>query len=282
MSKREEEIKELLKTPELCKIQKFYRYRSMASPEFGGTESRELEGIFVRREIYMPRPIEFNDPFECRPRLNLHMSRLERDRYLKGLAIRELGASDRNIRERFITECKIKLTENPERLAEKPYARFLSETGLYCLSEINDDILMWSHYANGHRGLCLQFDAISDARLGDRMLFGQAIKVIYSEERPICNIYKIGQPKEYQKALLTKSNHWEYEKEWRVIRTPGEGGPGIKPFHPMSLTGVIFGAQISQENKQRVIEWVKRYPTRLSLYQAKINETEFKVDIEPL
>ena len=56
---REEQIKELLKTPELCEIKKLYRYRSF--------EALELEGIFTKREIYMPMTTDFNDPFECRP-----------------------------------------------------------------------------------------------------------------------------------------------------------------------------------------------------------------------
>jgi len=75
------------------------------------------------------------------------------------------------------------------------------------------------------QGVCLEFDAIHDALFIDRMLFGQAIKVIYSEKRPVLNVIDIGEPKEYQKALLTKSTHWCYEEEWRIIKTPGEGGP---------------------------------------------------------
>ncbi|HEX9883282.1 MAG TPA: DUF2971 domain-containing protein, partial [Desulfobaccales bacterium] len=143
-------------------------------------------------------------------------------------------------------------------------------------------ILMWSHYANGHRGVCLQFDPINDALLANRMLFGQALKVIYSEKRPVLNIIDIGKPKEYQKALLTKSNHWDYEKEWRIIKTEGEGGPGVKYFHSSSLTGVIFGALITEEDKQKVMNWITRYPTKIALYEARINETMYQVDIEPI
>ena len=28
----------------------------------------------------------------------------------------------------------------------------------FCMSKVNDDVLMWSHYADNHRGLCLEFD----------------------------------------------------------------------------------------------------------------------------
>lgn len=274
MSTREEQIKELLKTPELCGIRKFYRYRSM--------ESRELEGIFTRGEIYLPRPIDFNDPFDCRPRLTMDMSRLNRERYLREMARRKFPSADRKTRKRLIKQAKIKLMRGSEQIVKNTYERFLNTTGLYCLSEIKDDILMWSHYSNGHKGLCLEFDAIHDALFSHRMLFGQSIKVIYSDERPVLNIIDIGDPIEYQKALLTKSNHWDYEKEWRIIKTEGEGGPGVKYFHSSSLTGVIFGALITEEDKQKVMNWITRYPTKIALYEARINETMYQVDIEPI
>jgi hypothetical protein len=270
---REEQIKELLKTPELFGIRKLYRYRSF--------KSQELEGIFTRREIYLPKTTDFNDPFECRPRITLNMSGLQWELLLRQGARQNFPSADKRTRKKLIDQARMRLISDPDFFL-KIYEDFLSITGLYCLSQINDDILMWSHYSDGHKGVCLEFDAIHDATFSNRILFGQAIKVIYRDERPVVNIINIGEPQEYQKTLLTKSKHWEYETEWRVIKTPGEGGCGIKPFHPSSLTGVILGALISQENKQKMLGWIKRYPSKLSLYQAKINETNYKIDIEPI
>jgi len=142
---------------------------------------------------------------------------------------------------------------------------------------------MWSHYSNGHRGLCIEFDAFADAAFSKMMLFGQALKVNYSDElRPTVNVFKNGQPEQYQKALLTKSNHWAYEKEWRIIKIEPEGGPGLHYFQPEVLTGVILGALITPEDKRKVMDWIKKYPTRINLYQAKINETKYMLDIEPI
>jgi hypothetical protein len=211
----------------------------------------------------------------------MQMSPLKRELFLREGARKKYPAANKKNRKRLIKQARMILVFSPE-FIENTYEEFLRTTGLYCLSEKKDDILMWSHYANVHRELRLEFDAFHDALLANRMIFGQALKVLYSEERPVLNVINIGEPREYQKALLTKSTHWEYEREWRVIKTPGEGGPGLKPFHPASLTGVIFGALISPENKQKVRDWIIRYPTKLSLYEARINEDKFKVDIEPI
>lgn len=216
---REEQIKALLKTPQLCEIRKLNRYRSM--------ESLELEWIFTRRETYLPMPVDFNDPFECRPIINFYRSGLKRDLFLREMALKNIPSNNRKARKELIKEADRRLRSDPE-IIKNVYEHFLENTGLYCLSEKKEDILMWSHYSEGHRGVCIEFDAFLDAATSRMMLFGQALKVNYSEElRPSVNAVEIGQPAEYQKALLTKSSHWNYEKEWRVIKTEGEGGPTI-------------------------------------------------------
>lgn len=270
---REEQIKESLKTPELCRVRKLYRYRSM--------KNRELEGIFTRREILLPRPIDFNDPFECRPRLSVYNSGLKRNLFIKERVRKIIASDNRKERRELLKEYDRRLRSNPD-IIENAYEEFLKTTGIYCLSERNDDILMWSHYSYGHRGLCIEFDAILDTKIMETMLVGQALKVNYGEERPTVNVMEFGQPKTYQKALLTKANHWEYEQEWRVIKTELEGGPGLRYFRPEVLTGVIFGALIYPEDKHKIMDWILKYPTKITLYQARINETKYKLDIEPI
>lgn len=270
---REDQIEELLKTPKLCQIRKLYRYRTM--------ESRELEDIFTKRKIFLPRPIDFNDPFECRPKILAFGNRLKRQSFLRETVNKNSPLINRKTRKEKVRELDSILKSNPN-IIENLYENFLKTTGMYCLSEKNDDILMWSHYSNGHRGLCIEFDAFLDAALSRMMLFGQALKVNYREERPQCNLMEIGEPTEYQKALLTKSNHWEYEQEWRIIKIEPEGGPGLRDFMPEILTGVVFGALISPEDTQKAMDWISKYPTKIVLYQAIINETKYQLDIEPV
>lgn len=168
------------------------------------------------------------------------------------------------------------ILNDPER-RNKVFEDFIIKTGVYCLSAINDDILMWSHYSEGHRGLCLQFDTTKNVAM-----FDQAFKVSYNEQYPSVDIINIGKSDEYRKALLTKSKHWEYEQEWRLLKPESFGGPGKHYFPPNLLIGVIFGALISPEDKNKLLDWVKNYPTKLTLYQAKINRTKYQLDIEPI
>src|ERR1035438_6627432 len=53
----------------------------------------------------------------------------------------------------------------------------LCKRRIYCLTLLADSILMWSHYARNHTGVCLEFRV-------DDSLFGHALKVDYLENYP--------------------------------------------------------------------------------------------------
>jgi hypothetical protein len=48
----------------------------------------------------------------------------------------------------------------PSREAEfqSDYAKRMSGVGILTASEVNDSVVMWSHYADKHRGICLRLD----------------------------------------------------------------------------------------------------------------------------
>ena len=161
---KEKESKEFLTIPSRYGINRLYRYRSM--------ESKELQGIFENREIYLPNPTSFNDPFECRPNLIMYKQKLSTELYIRGLRKRLRPNYNKRQAEGYISNVKIILSDT-ERL-QKVYENFMKGTGIYCLSTVMDDILMWSHYSDSHKGLCLEFDTTKEI-----MLFGQAFKVNY-------------------------------------------------------------------------------------------------------
>jgi hypothetical protein len=207
----------------------------------------------------------------------MHKQKLSTELYIRGLRKRLRPNYNKRQAEGYISNVKIILSDT-ERL-QKVYENFMIVTGIYCLSKIMDDILMWSHYSDSHKGLCLEFDTTKEI-----MLFGQAFKVNYSNEYPSIDVIKIavGKGNEYRKAVLTKSKHWEYEQEWRILKPKSLGGPGKHRFPPELLTGVILGALISPEDKDKVLNWVKNFPTKIALFQAKINRTKYQLDIESI
>jgi hypothetical protein len=87
-----------------------------------------------------------------------------------------------------------------------------------------DSLLMWSHYADHHKGFCIEYDIES---LGSQHFFRRNLyPVVYSEEiydlRPFVESLASGPRKEFKPliplvAMLHKFEGWEYEREWRLM-----------------------------------------------------------------
>ena len=78
---------------------------------------------------------------------------------------------------------------------------------------------MWSYYSEGHTGVCVHFDAMP--AVGSP--FALAQRVVYSEKYPEIPLpFGVvgGGNRFITLALLTKSNAWEHEEEYRLINLP--------------------------------------------------------------
>ena len=90
--------------------------------------------------------------------------------------------------------------------------QYNSRNGLLCFSEQWKNPVLWSHYGDKHRGMCLGFnikkELVQKIRCEDRR--------IGTELEKRRNPFKID--KSLQDLLIcTKFRHWQYEKELRVI-----------------------------------------------------------------
>jgi hypothetical protein len=240
--------------------------------KYGSISSRLLEDVFGKRRIYLSDATKFNDPFECRPVLTVHHSPLKRKMFLEQITRDRFPNTDKRTLKKLM-KGKGRLLTDPKSL-RAVYNGFVSTVGIYCLSEKKDDLLMWSHYSDCHRGLCLEFNTSTE-----NTLFWEAFKVIYQDDYPTVNIMEIRKAENFRKALLTKSSHWAYEQEWRILKMKAEGGPGYYDFSSELLTGVIFGALMSDGQKKSVVHRIQTYPTKIALYQAKLNDSRYKLDI---
>lgn len=133
---------------------------------------------------------------------------------------------------------------------------------------------MWSHYANGHRGICLELDPSA---------FSSNVSwwpVTYQEKRPIINLFR-DHLEANQIASTVKNSEWRYEDEWRLTLE----SKGTTPPFPVEITlpdgaivGVILGARIDASDRQRVIDWCNLLSDRPQIYEAHLDAEEFKMN----
>jgi hypothetical protein len=185
--------------------------------------------------------------------------------------------------------------------------------GVLCLSERPDDILLWSHYGNSHRGLCLEFDAAAHLDV-----FPRLHRVVYQKKYPpiptefpnllqafreesdglfketLFNLADIlagnldedtvAKSQEDMEALglarwfYVKSDNWDYEREWRCLKWK----PGPQAFPPEALTRVIVGCVDTDATLELVREAIKGTAVQdVPLYKAVRKANKFGLDLVP-
>jgi hypothetical protein len=257
--------------PHKSDIEHLYKYRSLS-----GCSSQFVERLLLNSELYFPRPKEFNDPFDCCPASSFNSTQDELAAYIDGLYRRQMPHLSRAERRRQVSiTCKnllCKCKDERDQIVKLVIEEHVNSAGVLSLSAKHDNILMWSHYADSHRGVCFRFKASSTTPF-----FARAQPVIYQSARPVLNPIRDNPDKQVDAALLTKAELWSYEDEWRIVEH--DQGPGVQNFPAELLDAVILGACISSEDRQKLLKWVALRKQRMEILTARINSDEFRLDI---
>ena len=150
-----------------------------------------------------------------------------------------------------------------------------------CLCTDYKNRLMWSHYADGHKGFCIEYDFSCDSKMLSELLI---LPVIYSNERPKFpwNV-ALAKDKESEevknvgartmiRSLLTKDEAWSYEDEWRIISLASSGTDNIR-MPPVSC--IYIGALCSQDNSKKLVELANNL--NVPIKQMVVNRGEYKL-----
>lgn len=156
-----------------------------------------------------------------------------------------------------------------------------------CFCQRNDSLLLWSHYAEQHRGVCLQFEfqrfnngVFDIERLpdGQHLLSGE---VNYSKHRPVLLVNtdeaSVVPYEMIDRSLFTKSLDWAYEEEWRFVM---RNSPKVnfKRFVKDRLKRVIFGMRCQTRKEVEISRIVTtKYPHAVL---AKAEKHQFKYAVE--
>lgn len=240
-------------------------------------DSQDIELTFTESKAFFPCPRDFNDPFDFRPNI-LPADREERARIVERSAINKgLSRTHRHKAVRWSRRQDVKS------MVQQSVTKTVNGYGVYSLSERADELLMWSYYANGHKGFCLIFSATEYP-------FWLSLPVYYRDEYPTVRAIDIGYDLDtYYKLILTKSSHWKHERERRLVTFPEQpripklvgSGRGWHEFPAESLVGVILGAKMSSDDKRIVRGWCAQSPKELQVHQAHIDDDDYQVNIVP-
>ena len=241
--------------------------------------------VLSSNQLYFSSPQGFNDPFDCRVTPSFKDPVKDLEKYARSLARRQFPTLPRHERRQKLRSIRPQLRGSRfEEIYKEWEWKVLDQSGILCLTEKRDDILMWSHYANGHTGVCLEFEYTPGGAFS-----GFSLPVSYAEEFPNITFAEIFNARDERAAMvqfgkllfLIKSWHWRYEKEWRLIRIATEQVRlyGLCSFPARLLRGVIVGCRMSDEHKHEIYQLsISRLP-RPILYEAVKKDRQFALEI---
>ncbi len=232
-----------------------------------------VEKIIKDNTIKFGDPNEFNDPFECRSVLGISSIKATR---------KQLDELTKNSGKRYSDDALLRAYDGIVKISLEAYRRkTLSKYGLLCLSGTWDNILMWSHYSNDHKGIVLIFQFNKDHSYYDKMM-----KVQYKKGITYFELDHVNCGKKIWESFSTKDPIWEYENEYRVILPPSEihlfDGNGIKHFPRELLKGLIFGYKISPVIRESILRIVNEFYPSLKLFDIILDESEVKLHRLPV
>lgn len=142
----------------------------------------------------------------------------------------------------------------------------INSYGVISYSRNEKNHLMWSHYADHHKGMCLVFDVPNPIKMGIR-------KVKYLNKLPDINYgaQMTELNKELRKIITIKSKEWRYEKEYRQILID----KNLHYQYPGKLVEIVFGCRTSKNDIELVLNIVNANNEDLIISKKGIQRNTF-------
>jgi len=161
-------------------------------------------------------------------------------------------------------EMTVKKKRKEWRNARKEWGR---QRGVMCFSASWRDPVIWAHYSDKHKGLCLGFEIPDNV----------ARKVCYVNARLKLPDALVAE--DADAWLYTKYDNWAYEEEircWTTLDTPSQGLYFMEFGPSLRLVEVIAGARCLL-SKSKILEAAKPLEKEIKLIKARAGFHRFEI-----
>jgi hypothetical protein len=224
-----------------------YQYKGQLTNE---TSLGYLRNLIEKGELKFTKPSDFNDPFDCCP-----------------TQVSEIPAG---AFPHAVGDMMNKSIQSASSLMH----------GIACFTPHPNKMLMWSHYGDQHRSVCVGFDTeilLEKPPLNSEgnPLYEDIVEVVYTENRP---------DGDSTDQYFHKSTEWHYEEERRIISGAKKGSPiwgeGVWPIPIESIKEIVLGARMPGELETKVVALVKSANPVIEIKKAVLHMHTFEILIE--
>lgn len=163
-----------------------------------------------------------------------------------------------------------------------------------CFSKKYDEPLMWSHYSNGLRGICLVYK--EEKIINNSVINGNMFDVLYDVKPYVSKIEDLKtkvvndeiwidlDKSNCKRSGFSKHSRWEYEEEVRsTIHIENDGSRVNKLGHAVkvdcdAIEAIIYGEKISKTNL-KLLNMICD-SREIKLFKASTDITDFSVVVE--
>lgn len=230
------------------------------------SDKLEKFDLVKEQKMWYSAPCNFNDVFDC------DISIDETGIFNSAL---QMVPDKRGVRPGSQMWHQLKQIMNKEiRSLRSSFEHMKMTTGISCLSESYDSLLMWAHYANNHKGMCIEYELMEI----NKQLSFSPVPVVYSDKKVSFNsinqdTVEADSVRVFIESLTSKSLEWSYEKEWRIIRDDGACGESwdtekkgalLDMIRPKS---VILGCMVKPDFEKTAYKYCEE--NKINLYKME-------------
>lgn len=240
-----------------------YRYQIVGENFFAGLRESYL---------WFSPPPALNDPLDCANILSSDNSLKDLRRYCRRYIDPNPVLADARAQDLHDD------VQARRKIAQQLYDLRIAHVNICCFSNSPTASLLWSHYADGHRGVVAIYAApllVHESEVARFSIIGVRYQRIPPKYNTIREQLKYGDSGEYhfrfdQTVLGTKTSEWAYEKETRLI-SPQRGK---NYFNKKAFVGVICGHKMPKDVASEINYKVyESYPDANVFYQELNSES---------
>lgn len=251
-----------------------YKYRNFT----GDSKIRTIE-IISKQELFFASIESFNDPFDGKVHLRFdgklnevraaqirsqYSMKLKKEQKFEGAKFEDVKKLvDKKITEEYL------LNHNEHKEILDRIQKLHNRKGVLSLSRKCDNILMWSHYTDNHKGLCFGF------QFSNEEAFANPKRVRYQTHYDDIWGWLHTDGEIADRVLYSKAIDWEYEDEYRILKDC----IGVEKFQTTSLKEIVFGSMMAYEDKHEIIDLCREHNLKPKYKQAVLNLKTYELNI---
>ncbi len=248
-----------------------YKYRVWTNPNH--------RRLLTDLEIFFPDPKKFNDPYDCG--LPLRHDQDDSDPIKIKNKLEQLAPykfqhikNDPFALQEEVTKQLLYIMQDPEGYFHDNYGfkrnDLSSIYGVLSLTPHPANFLMWSHYADRHKGFVIGFDTEKLVKQN----FGKFAKVHYSDEIPVISVLEMNHELMH-KLVYTKACFWKYEDEYRFTTVLSRNAKAI--VDPVAFKTVHLGFDMPQTEKFAILDIIKEKYPQVRVFEMTLGKEKFEL-----